>query len=173
MSTREARVHSVPPVQTSAVLEVLESSKQQYSTRKCYESLYVLPEHYQHSKYSSGPSSNIFCKRMGMELSDRCTNGRIMLHTRSIQRIFRVLRVLAVPTDEMRPVRAVPAVQNPEILGRVMGYPQYRSPKYCVSRCIEPRNTASTCSIPRYISPKYSCVPYSAVHYYTPSTRSI
>ena len=52
-----------------------------------------------------------------MKLSNRCTIGRIILHTPSTLRIFRVLRALAaVPTDEMRAVRAVTAVQTPEIL---------------------------------------------------------
>ena len=84
MSTTEARVQAAPAVQTSEILGSTQEY-QQYSTRKYYEySLYTLPKFCQHSKYSSCPSVNIFCKQMGMELSKLCTNGRIILHTPSV-----------------------------------------------------------------------------------------
>ena len=146
--------------------------------RKYYRySAYIPPKYCQHSKYSS-----CLLQQMGMELSNRCTNGRVMLFTPSIYILgaFGVLRVLAVPADEMRPVRAVPAVQNPEILASAGSiHSQYRTPKFCVSGSIrspEPRSTERSSSIPQYISPEIPgvLVEYSAVHKQarnTPSTR--
>ena len=52
--------------------------------------------------------------------------------------------------------------QNPQILGSTGSmHSQYRTAKYCVSgsiRSTEPRNTASTRSIPQYTSLKYPVV---------------
>ena len=53
---------------------------------------------------------------MGMKLSTRCTDGPTALHTLSILGILRAHAVRAVPTDEILPILAVLAVQNPEIL---------------------------------------------------------
>ena len=130
MSTTEARVDAVSAVQTSEILEVLKSinsvqPKNTASTRR----LFILPKYCQHSKYSSCPSVNLSCKQMGMKLSNQCINDRSVLHTPSILRIFGVLRGFAVPTDEMRPVRAVPAVLNPKI--RSIHSIEPRALKYC------------------------------------------
>ena len=57
---------------------------------------------------------------------------------------------LSISTDENRPVRGVPAVQNHEILE------------------IQGVSTVSTCSIPEYTSPKYSESSYSILQYTNP-----
>ena len=126
MSTTEARV-LVPAVQTSEILGSTHSinsiqPENTTSTRRTHSKFC------QHSEYSSYPSVNIFCKQMEMELSNRCTNGQNILHTPSILRIFRVLRVFVVSTDGMRLVRAVPAVQSPETL-EVQGKSTVSNPK--------------------------------------------
>ena len=137
MSTTEARVQAAPAVQTSEILGSTQEY-QQYSTRKYYEySLYTLPKFCQHSKYSSCPSVNIFSIQVGMELSNGCTNGRIILHTPEYTANIPSIPSIAAPTDEMRPVRAV---QYPQY--RILNHlkyrecPQYRTPKYCVPRSI-------------------------------------
>ena len=70
-----------------------------------------------------GPSMNVTCETIGMELSTRCTDGRSTLHTPSTLfrhvgsfLVLRVLAVRAVPTGEILPLLAVTAVQNPKYL---------------------------------------------------------
>ena len=94
---------------------------------------------------------------MGMRWSNRCTIGRSVVHSPSILCIWRVLRALAEPTDEMRLVRAAPAVQSHEIL-QVQGI-EPQTPHFHVSgiiRSSEPRNTACYRNIPQYTGPKFS-----------------
>ena len=100
---------------------------------------------------------NLFCKQMGMELSNRCTNRRIILLRvhyaySEYSEYSQYQRTECGQYVQYRQYKTLKYLKYRE-------YPKYRTPKYFMSgsiRCTVPRNTASTRSIPQYTSPNYS-----------------
>ena len=141
MSTTEARVQAVPAVQTSKILgskQCINSIQPENTTWYKY-SPYTLPKCCRHSKYSSCPSVNIFCKHKGMELSNRCTICRIIIHTPEYtahiqstpstcstngRNVASTCSAGSTGSREILELQGVSTVSNPEIL-RVRKYPLY------------------------------------------------
>ena len=95
-----------------------------------------------------------FCKQMGMKLSNRRTNGRIILLTPSIHTAY-IQSTPSTRSTHWRNAASTCSTRNTDRTLNcleVQGVCTDRTPKYGASgsiRSTEPRNTASTRSIPQ------------------------